>query len=287
MRANLDGHVQVAVRPAPWSGLALALERDALAVVDPGRDADHHLSLLADPSVPAADGARRGDDPSLAVAARAGDDVDHLAQDRLRDPALLAAAVALGARLRLGTRLAAGTIAVRAGHQRRERELLRDAEDGFRELDGQVVAEVGTGHHPRAASRAGRVPAEEGVEDVAERAEPATEALESAGRRTLDAGVPEHVVRRAPLAIGEHPVRLVQLLEARLGPVIRVDVGMVPLREAPERTLDLGVVGIAADAQDLVVVTLHGHGGQDHTNWHSTTSECQPVGIRPAPNSCQ
>jgi hypothetical protein len=81
--------------------------------------------------------------------------------------------------------------------------------------------------------------------------------------------VAEHVVRGAALAIGENTVCLVQLLEARLGAVVLVDVGMVLLRETPKGALDLGVIGLAPDAEDVVVVTLHGHGGQDHTNWHS------------------
>ena len=76
--------------PPRGPGLALALERDALAVVDPGRDRDLERSLLADAPVAVARGARRGDDPSLAVAALAGHDVHHLAQDRLRHAPLLA-----------------------------------------------------------------------------------------------------------------------------------------------------------------------------------------------------
>ena len=99
--------------------------------------------------------ARRGDDPALAPAALAGNDVHHLAEDRLRDPSLLTGAVAFGAGLRLGPGLPAGTLAARAGHERREGDLLRHAEDRVGELDRQVVAQVGPGDDARPSPRAG------------------------------------------------------------------------------------------------------------------------------------
>ena len=154
-------------------------------------------------------------------------------------------------------------------------DLLRDAEDRLGELDGQVVAQVGARHHPLTTARSRGRPAEEGVEDVAERAEATAEALEPARRRALHPGVAEHVVGAAALAVREDAVRLVELLEALLGAVAGVDVGMVALREATEGTLDLGVVRVARDAEDVVVVALHGHGVADSTNWHSGVSECQ------------
>ena len=106
----------------------------------------------------------------------------------------------------------------------------------------------------------GRSPTEERVEDVAERPESTTEALETAGGRTLDSGVAEHVVRRATLPIRQHPVRLVQLLESILRAVVLVDVGVMLLGEATECPLDLGIVGVSGDPEHLVVVTFHGHG---------------------------
>ena len=69
-------------------------------------------------------------------------------------------------------------------------------------------------------------------------------------------GMAEAVVGVAALRIREHLVRLGDLLEAfgriRLARDIRVELA----RELPEGALDLVVVGVARDAQQLVVVTL-------------------------------
>ena len=54
-------------------------------------------------------------------------------------------------------------------------------------------------------------------------------------RCAVDAGVAEHVVRAAALSVREHPVRLVELLEALLGAVAVVDVGMMLLRQLAGR----------------------------------------------------
>ena len=70
------------------------------------------------------------------------------------------------------------------------------------------------------------------------------------------AGVAVAVVQRARLALREHLVRLDDLLEARLGVGLVGDVGMELAREAAERLLDLGVVGAARDAEQLVVVAV-------------------------------
>ncbi len=94
----------------------------------------------------------------------------------------------------------------------------------------------------------------------------------------LDAGMAEHVVGSAPLTVGEDAIRLVQLLEALLRAVIAVDVGVVLLRELAKGTLDLGVVRIARNAKDVVVVTLDRHCAADHTNWHSVTPSANHPG---------
>ena len=160
-------------------------------------------------------------------------------------------------------------LAARTGHERREADRLRDAEDGLGKVDRQVVAQVGAGHDPLTPPRAGRGASEERVEDVTEWAEPTTEALEAARGRAVDARVAEHVVCRPPLPVRQDAVRLVQLLEPLLGTVAAVDVGMVALGEATEGALDLRLVGVLRHTQDVVVVTLHGHRVADSTNWHS------------------
>jgi len=73
-------------------------------------------------------------------------------------------------------------------------------------------------------------------------------------------GVPEAIVGRALLGIGQDGVGLRALLEALLGlPVPRVLVGMVLEGELPEGGLEVSSGGIAGHPQDLVVVSLVGH----------------------------
>ena len=68
---------------------------------------------------------------------------------------------------------------------------------------------------------------------------------------------------RAALGVGEDLVGLGRLLELLLGVgVVAVDVGVQLARQAPEGLLDLGLVGLAADAEDLVGVSGAGAGHQ-------------------------
>ena len=72
-------------------------------------------------------------------------------------------------------------------------------------------------------------------------------------------GVAEHVVRLAALRVGQHLVRLVDLLEARVRLGRGIHVGVPLLGELAERTLDVVVGCAAGHAQDVVVITLGGH----------------------------
>ena len=66
------------------------------------------------------------------------------------------------------------------------------------------------------------------------------------------------VVGRAALGVREDLVGLGDLLEARLGVgVLRVDVGVQLAGELAEGLLDLGLVGVARDAEQLVRVGRH------------------------------
>ena len=66
------------------------------------------------------------------------------------------------------------------------------------------------------------------------------------------------VVGAAPLGVGEDLVGLGRRLELLLGlGVVVVDVGVQLAGEAAEGRLDLGLGGVAADAEDLVVVARH------------------------------
>ena len=223
----------------------------------PGRHG--HAQLASPLGPPVASTGRTGlvDDLALAVAARAGGDVDHLAEHRGADVADLAAALALraGHRRRAGLGAAAG--ARLAAPQRAELDLLLDAGDGLSEGQPQVVAQVRAGRRSAAAAGAACALAEEGIEDVAEALEAAERAV--ALRAATDPGVAEGVVGLATLRIGQDLVGLVDLLEPLVRPGLRADVRMPLLGELAEGALDVVVRRAAGHAEDVVVVTLGSH----------------------------
>ena len=85
VRADVDRDVQAARRAAARPDLALVRQADLVALVDAGRDRHAQRPLALGPAVALAGLARRLDDLALAAAARAGADVDHLAEHRLAD----------------------------------------------------------------------------------------------------------------------------------------------------------------------------------------------------------
>jgi hypothetical protein len=100
------------------------------------------------------------------------------------------------------------------------------------------------------------LPAEEGVEDVAEATE--AEAVEAArvGVLALCGGVTEAVVHGAAVGVGEDLVGLVDLLEPRLGAGLAVAVRVVLHGETAEGLLEVVGAGAAGDAEGIVVVLL-------------------------------
>ena len=202
--------------------------------------------------------ARALDDLALAPAARAGLDVDHLAEHRLADAADLAATLALGAGRGLGAGLGAAPGAGLAATEDPEFDLLVGASDGLLERDPQVVAEVGAGLRSTTSGRAAaRRAAEERIEDVAEAAEALEPGARAAGA-AIDPGPAEHVVALAPLRVGQDLVGLAGLLEpaGRLG--ILVDVRVPLLGELAEGALDLGFARAALETEDLVEIAFRG-----------------------------
>ena len=148
--------------------------------------------------------------------------------------------------------LRAAPAAVRARDRDLERDVARDAVRRVDEVDLDGGGEVGSAPAPRPAAESDVV-AEERGEEVGEIAEVDVTRLEAAAAQ---AGVAVAVVQRARLALREHLVGLDDFLEALLG-VRRVgDVGMELAREPSERLLDLGLVGAARDAEQLVVVAV-------------------------------
>ena len=222
----------------------------------PGRDGDPEGPPLFCPTVAVAGFARLRDELALAVALRAGGHVDHLAKHRPPRRPDLAAAAALVAGHRLGPRLGATPRARLAATEDGEFDLLLDPPNGFLERDPEVVPEVHPGRRvapPGAALGA----AEEGVEDVAEVAEPGAGPEPSLVAGT--SGRAEHVVGLAALWVGQDLVRLVDLLEPKVGAGLRVDVRVGLLGEPAEGALDLGVRGIPRHAQDHIEISFRGH----------------------------
>ncbi len=133
--------------------------------------------------------------------------------------------------------------------------------DGFVERQLQVVAQVRAGWTACPASAtAGRGATEEGVEDIAEALETTERAVALRTRAgPTHAGTTEHVVLLAASRIAQDLVGLVELLEARVGVSVGVDVWVPLLGQLSERALDLFVTGTALQAQDLVVVAGCGH----------------------------
>ena len=127
VRLDVDRDVQAAGRAAARPDLALVREADLVALVDPGGIVTRSVRLRSRRPSPWHVWQRRLDDLALAVAARAGADVDHLAEHRLANGADLAAAVALRAGDRLGAGLGAGAAAGLAGLERGELDLLLGA----------------------------------------------------------------------------------------------------------------------------------------------------------------
>ena len=194
------------------------------------------------------------DDPTLALAGGTADDVDNLAEDRLGRPADLSAAAAGAAALYRGARVGAIPGAPGADHQPRYLDVPLDALVRLFEVDGEVVAEVGTAHVAGLAA-ARETAAEEGVEDVSE-AEPLKTFKPS--RPGAHTRVPEHVVGAAAIGVGQDLVGLRGLLEAGLGlGIIRIPIRVKLHGELPEGAFELLRRAVPGYPENLVIVPLN------------------------------
>src|ERR1035437_182555 len=260
MRRHVHGHVEVARGPAARTDLTLAGESDLVAFIYAGRDRDPDLLVAHKTAVALAFPARRVDDAALAVAARAGRDVDHLTEQGLADATDFASTSAGVARNRHAAGRGPGPGACPALVQQIELDLFLDASDCLIEGDAQVVAQVRAGL-ATVAPGAGGVSTHAGEERIEEIAEAAEALAEGRSRAThvAQSGGPDHVVDLAPFWIGQDLVGLVDLLEPphRLG--LGVDVGVPLLGELAEGALDVGLGRVSLDAENFVVASLGGH----------------------------
>ena len=218
VRSSPDVDVEVPVAAAPGPDRAEAAEAQGRPGVDPGRDVDRVGLLLDASSLAPAVGARLRDDLAEAAAAGARRRGDHLAEDRLADPAHLAGAAALGARLRVGARRRAAGLAGVARDRGAHRHRRLGAEHGLLEVDVDRHLEVAA--PGRAADRLARrhrsrrPPPPKNASKMSPTPPPNPNGSPAAGLRALG---PEHVVAAALLGVAQHLVGLGDLLEPGLG----------------------------------------------------------------------
>src|SRR5580700_4546841 len=270
-RVRLDVHpdVQVAGGAAALTGSALADDLDPLPVGHPGRDAGLDGPLAHRPPAARALRARVVDHQAAAAALLA----------RLRDPerpqvpARLAGPLARRADLGHGARLGPGAATGRARALPGQPQRDRGAVDRVAEAQRGLGLHVGAPARPvlgRVRATAVEHPAEQVAQPAGRVARPAedvvqVEAAEAAGvgpgpGRDPEAAAEQRarlVVLLAPLLVGQHGVRLGDLLEALLGlGVALVGVRVVLAGQLAVRRLDLGGLRRLGDPQGLVIVLL-------------------------------
>ena len=164
------------------------------------------------------------DDLARAAAVRAGADVDHLAEGRVLDDALLARAVADRTCFYVAARFGAAAVAAVA------RFILRDLDFHFRAEGGRLKGNIHVEAQVCAALRAvcrlaASLAAEEIGEDVFKAAEPTEAACaRTAGAAVFKSGVAELVVLGALVLIGQDLVSFVDFLKLFFG-----SFGVVPV----------------------------------------------------------
>ena len=253
VRLLVDLQVEVAVGSAGRAGLAAPRHADTGPGGHPGGDGD--LQVLAHPGAALAGAVLAGgdDDGAVALAARAGRGGHHLSQQGAGHALDVADPVALGAGDRLGARRAARAVAGGAGDVGVDGDRPGRPEGDVGELHVHghegVLAAAGPGRR----STAGRSPAEEGLEDAAQVSEVGSGEAAAESASASHGVLPAQVVHLALVGVGEDLVGGGDLLELVLVAGAG-DVGVQLAGLLAVGLLDLLGAGVAADAEDLVVV---------------------------------
>ena len=228
--------------------MTLPGQPDPLPVMDACRNLDLDGALLEDAPGPTAFGARRLDLAARATACRTGLGADELAEDTAADLLQPPRATAGRAGRDKSARFRAVAVTVRARHRDLERYVTRRSARRFDELDLHCCNEIGA-----ARDAAEHVVAEERREEIGQAAEVEVARLEAAAAKP---GVPVAVVELPRLRLREHLIGLDDFPE----PLLRVrcfgDIGVQLAGERTECLLDVGLAGVARDAEKLVVVPL-------------------------------
>ena len=200
-----------------------------------------------DPPLATAVGACLFHDLAGSAALGAGSLLDELAEDVLRD-------AADGSRPRAGRARPGGRARFRAARVAalaRERDVERhaDSRPGERLLELDLHHRLNVSPTPGAvlpsAGAAEEIVSEERCEDVRETPEVGEDRLEAT---SCEARLPEAVVGRSALGVGQHLERLGDVSEPPLRVGLGGDIGVELARERAERALDLGVARSARDA---------------------------------------
>src|SRR3984893_10256741 len=255
MFAHVHFDIQVPGRTAVAPGFALARQSHAIAIVDSRGHLDRQLARAAHPALPEARVAGIADDGARPPATRTG-----LLQleEALRDAHLpcATAGVAGGRSAALGR---TAPVAYLAFREPRDFDLDLVTEHGLRQLQLQLVAQIGAAEHlwtAAAACPAEDVP-EHITEDVAEGVAAESAAARAAARAGLDAGVTVLVVGRPLMRVGQHLAGFLRLLEGLLRlPVVGITIRVILHREAPVGLLDLGLSRCFRYVQYLVEIAL-------------------------------
>lgn len=172
----------------------------------------------------------------------------------------LALSAALGACIKLAT-LGARPRAGGTRHGDTDGDLFFSAEAGFFERELEIVADVGALTRGVGRTGSSAASAKKVAEDIAEMAKDIADILESgpAAAAAIQPLMAKLIVERALFGVGEDVISLGRLLKLLLGlRIVRVAIGMVLEGELTKRFLQLAIVGPAADAEDLIIITL-GH----------------------------
>src|SRR5712692_4903718 len=261
MFADVDNDIEVAVRTAAETRLALGAKLEPRAVVDTGGDLHGQRNSLAHAALALAFRTRVRDDHALAAALTA--------RRRDRKEALLRSDLAGTAAVRAGSRSFDAatrpcTLARFAGSQALELDDLIGAACGLFEFDFQIVTQIVAASAARArTSTAGSEEITENVgKDFFEALGEVKPAEATRALLPLKGGMPEAIVLGASLRVGENLIGLVEFLEFFLGLLVAgVAIGMVLDRQTAVRLLKLVFGGATPDAQYFVIVpfSFRGH----------------------------
>ena len=253
MRLLVDLQVEVAVGATGRAGLAAPRHADTGPGGHPGGDGD--LQVLAHPGAALAGAVLAGgdDDGAVALAARAGRGGHHLSQQGAGHALDVTDPVALGAGDRFGARRAARAVAGGAGDVGVDGDRPGSPEGDVGELHVHGHEGVLAASGPGGRSTAGRSPTEEGLEDASQVTEVGSGEAAAESASASHGVLPAQVVHLALVGVGEDLVGGGDLLELVLVAGAG-DVGVQLAGLLAVGLLDLLGAGVAADAEDLVVV---------------------------------